>query len=104
MVTAEAVAAAPGRAGGAPGRWVRHGKPGAAARAQFGRRGVGAQIVGVVGRFARRAGRDRQGPGTGTAVAFVAGQGIEPGPEPAMLAEPAQLAGGDDERVLDRVA
>ena len=73
-------------------------------RAQFRRLGARAQVGRVVDRFARGAGRDRQCAGTETAAAFVAGHGIEPGPEPARLTEPAQGAGGDDERVLDRVA
>ncbi len=71
-------------------------------RAQLRPCGVRRQVNRLVGQLVRRVGPGRQGPGTQAVAAFIAGHRIEPGPEPAGIAQPVQLGGGDDERVQDR--
>ncbi len=59
------------------------------------RRGVGHLV-----RIVQRRGR---GAAAQPAVALVPCYRVQPRPQPAGIAQPAQLGGGDDERVLDRV-
>jgi hypothetical protein len=71
-------------------------------RAELRPLGVRGQVDRLVGQLVRRAGLGGQRAGTQAVAAFVARHGIEPGPEPAGIAQPVQLGGGDDEGVLDR--
>jgi hypothetical protein len=52
------------------------------------------------GQLATRVRPRRPGPGAQPALAFVPRDGIQPRPQPGRAAQPGQLGGGDDERVL----
>src|SRR5215470_19186036 len=67
---------------------VEPGERGAHQRAQLRLLRLRGQVYRVVGHLARLVERHGRRAGTDPAVAFVARDGIKPGPEPAVVAEP----------------